>query len=182
MDGSERSPAGDRPLLTALKQFTPPAHLAAIYDRSEEKAAILEPFLGLGLERGECCLSLADESSGKAILAALREKGVDVDSALNSGALALITQRVPYCEDERFVPDRMIDFLKEQADSTKAADYAALRIAVDMDWLLGGQVESKWIMEYEADLARLLLTHPLLVLCQYDRRGFSPKALSLIHI
>ena len=177
MDGSERSPAGDRPLLNALQQFTPPAHLAAIYDRSEEKATILALFLRLGLERGEWCLSLADESSDKAILTALREKGVDVDSALSSGALALIPQRAPYCEDERFVPDRMIDFLKEQADSAKAGDYAALRIAVDMDWILGDQAESKWIMEYEADLARLLLTHPLLVLCQYDRRGFSPKAI-----
>ena len=55
-------------------------HLASLYDTRDEQFDAVVPFIREGLERGERCLYVADQNSREAVLAAMRDRGADVDA------------------------------------------------------------------------------------------------------
>ena len=74
-------------------------HLALVYETRKEQFDAVVPFVREGIERGERCLYIADENSREAVLAALRDGGVDVDGALESGALSVHSVGETYLKD-----------------------------------------------------------------------------------
>ena len=124
-------------LLEALERLKPHDHLCLIYETQEEQFAAAVPFLRLGLERHEKCVYIADAHSSAEVLQALRAGGIDVESAIQSGALSLATKRESYLKQGYFDPDWMIRFLKDATGSAIAAGFSALRVTGEMLTLLG---------------------------------------------
>lgn len=73
-------------------------HFALIYETEEERFRAVVPFVRQGLERGERCLYVIDERSEDrdAVIGALRDGGVSVNDATESGALSFTTVRDTY--------------------------------------------------------------------------------------
>jgi hypothetical protein len=68
-------------------------HFAQIYESDAERFAAAIPFVRDGLDRNERCLYVVDDSSTQEVKAAMRDAGIDVDDAVETGQDAL--RRVP---------------------------------------------------------------------------------------
>ena len=151
-------------------------HFAQIYESGEERFSAAIPFMRHGLERGDRCLYVVDESTEAEVKAAMRTAGLDVDAAVDSGALSFHTVQDTYLRNETFNPDEMVDFYAETvAEAT--VEYEALRIVAETTWLQEDATTVEQFMDYEAKVNELFAETDALAICQYDRNGFPPEVI-----
>ncbi|MFC4550248.1 MULTISPECIES: MEDS domain-containing protein [Halorussus] len=151
-------------------------HLASIYTDRREQFAAAVPFIEQGLERGERCLYVADENSEEAVLAAMRNRGVDVDAAIDSGQLSIHTKADTYLRTGDFDRGAMVEFWEDTLRRAKDEEgYAGVRAAAEMTWALDGDASLDELTEYEAILNTVYSGEDYAVLCQYNRERFPPE-------
>ncbi len=173
----ESALSGGGTLLSALEALLPHAHLCLIYETPDEQRAAVVPFARLGLERGDRCVCVIDETTAATVLAALRDDGVDTAAAQASGALAVLTKRETYLRDGAFDPERMIAYLAESTAAARADGFAALRVTGEMTWAVGDASGADRLVEYEARLNDFLPAHDCLAICQYHRARFPAETM-----
>jgi len=164
-------------LAAALRRLDKHDHLCIIYETRDEQFASVLPFIRIGLERGEKCVYIADENSAAEVLTAMKQDGIDVESAVDSGALTMAAKEDAYLQQGLFDPDWMIRFLKEVTNSVKTAGFSGLRIMGEMTWALGGDPGAERLIEYESKLNRFLSEYDCLGICQYNLNAFDPETL-----
>lgn len=170
MSAQEVTSAG---MLLALQETHLHQHLCPIYDTHEEQLATATAFMRLGLERGEQCMYVATQNSASTVFEAMQAAGVDLQAALDSKAFTIATAHQTYLRTGHFDPDEMIEFLADTTRAAKDAGFSGFRYAAEMYWLLGGEVNSERILEYEARLNDFLEENDACILCQYDHMQFS---------
>lgn len=169
--------------LRASPEFTGPVegfdehesndHFALLYESQEEQFDAAIPFIRQGLERGEHCLYVADENSKAEVLEAMRAADVDVDVALESGALTIHTKQATYLRGGTFDRDAMLEFWEHSLEqATDEEGYTGIRAAAEMTWALDGDTSLDLLAEYEAVLNDLYEDEDYTVLCQYNREQF----------
>ncbi|WP_459193853.1 MEDS domain-containing protein [Halosimplex sp. J119] len=151
-------------------------HFALVYEGEDEQYAAAVPFLRQGLERGEKCMYVGDERSFERVEAAMRERGIDVDAALASGALVFATVRDTYLAAGSFDPEAMSTVYQNAIDSA-TAEYEGLRIVAETDWILENDVPIEEFMAYESRMNDIFAEEAAIALCQYNRERFPPDAL-----
>jgi signal transduction histidine kinase len=166
-------------LIAALEQLGPHDHLCSIYENPEEHYAVAIPFIRIGLERGEKCIYIADDGTTDDVRQSMRSNGIDVDRAISSNALVLITKEQAYLEHGSFHPDWMSTFWKEATQLAIQEGFSALRATGETEWV------QKWVlsecsglerwMEYESRLTHTVAENNCSALCQYNRRLFPPE-------
>ncbi|WP_276255786.1 MEDS domain-containing protein [Halomontanus rarus] len=148
-------------------------HCALVYESRDDQFAAAIPFISQGLERGERCLYVADDNSREDVLTAMREYGIDVDAALESGALSVLTPADTYRRTGEFDRTTMLEFWEESLEQAKDVEgYAGLRAAAEMTWALDGDTSGDELAEYEAVLNSLYQDEEYVVMCQYNRERF----------
>jgi len=162
-------------LVSAIGRLGVHDHLCLIYETQEEQFSAVIPFIKIGLERGEKCLYVVDDNTAAMVINGMKGAGIDVERALESGKLAIVSKQDAYLKQGYFDPDWMIGFLKRAVDEAKGAGFSALRGTGEMTWNLGGDPGTERLMEYEAKLNYFLPENDALALCQYNRNRFSPE-------
>ncbi len=143
-------------LIKALEQLNVHDHLCSVYETKEEQLATVIPFIKIGLTRGEKCIYIVDDNTAQQVLSAMKLDGIDVDSNITSGSLSIFNKQDTYLKHGYFDPELMIQSLKDVVDSAKEGGYSALRITVEMTWMLGGSSGVKRSMEYETRLSTFI--------------------------
>ena len=154
-------------------------HVAQIYESDDERFDAAVPVVRHGLERGERVMYVLDDSSEAEVTAALRDGGIDVADALESGALSLHTVGETYLRHGEFDPDEMLEFYADRIDEA-TDEYAGLRIVAETSWLRGDDVSVEQFMEYEARINELFADSAAVALCQYDRSEFAPAVIRTV--
>jgi signal transduction histidine kinase len=164
MDAQHRPEA----VRAAIEQLGPADHACTLYDRREDEVGIAVSYIRVGLERGERCVCVVDDGA-ESVLGALASEGIDVDSELRAGRLAVLVK--PF--QTGGMPGQIEQWAKEARD----AGYASFRIVGEMTWALNGDL--KKLAEYEArlNLDRVFERHACTGLCQFDMRRFTPEML-----
>jgi chemotaxis family two-component system sensor kinase Cph1 len=162
-------------LTRAIEKLGVHDHLCLIYETREEQFSAVIPYIKIGLERGEKCIYIVDDNTAAMVINGMKGAGMDVDTALKSGKLAIISKQDAYLKQGYFDPDWMIGFLKRATDEAKAAGFSALRVTGEMTWVLGGDTGTERLMEYEAKLNYFIAENDALALCQYNRNRFTPE-------
>ncbi|WP_137286289.1 MEDS domain-containing protein [Halorussus salinisoli] len=147
-------------------------HFALIYESQSEQFAAAIPFLRQGLERGERCLYITYENSREEVVAAMRDYGIDVDAALDSGQLSIHDEEETYLRNETFDADETIEFL-DAAIEEATEEYEALRVTGEMSSVLREDPEGEELVRCEAKANYLFDDVDGLALCQYNRNRFS---------
>lgn len=147
-------------------------HLCLIYSTPEEQMAAALPFIHQGLQRGEKCLYITDDKTASHMKKALGNRGINVSSAVSSGALTFSTIGKTYLRRGRFDPDDIIKLFKRSTNAAKAGGYRALRVIGDMSWLLEGSVDFDAIAAYESMVDSFSSDNDALAMCQYDCERF----------
>ncbi|WP_440008962.1 MEDS domain-containing protein [Halomicrococcus sp. SG-WS-1] len=154
-------------------------HFAQIYERPAEKFEAAIPFVRHGLDQGEQIAYVVDQSTETEVRTALQDAGIDVEAALDSGALTFYTVDETYLRDGSFDPDEMIQFY---ADATAEAteDFEALRLVAEMSWIEAHDTTVEQLIEYESKINDLFDTEDVFAICQYDRDLFTPEVINNI--
>ena len=163
-----------RDLVSAIGKIKKHDHLCLIYKTQEEQFATVIPFIKIGLQRGEKCIYVADDNTAAVVINGMKSQNIDVEAAVESGILNIISKNDSYLKQGYFDPDWMISFLKHASDEAKAAGFSALRVTGEMTWMLGGDPGTERLMEYEAKLNYFFPENDALAICQYNSNRFSP--------
>ncbi|HYO11627.1 MAG TPA: MEDS domain-containing protein [Thermoanaerobaculia bacterium] len=165
--------------LTRLRQGE---HLCLIYESAAEKTAALVPFFKTGFAARERCLCVGHASDSRRLEQELLERGVQVASELDCGALVLLTRRQDWLPGGRFEPGAMMDLLRQAEQQALDDGFSGLRVSWDMEWLLDGVSGAERLVEYEAELNRFLGDSRTSVLCRYARPRSSATLIeSILH-
>jgi hypothetical protein len=161
----------------AVQDIETHSHLCLIYETKEEQYRAVLPFIRAGLQRGEKCVYIRDESSEQEILKALYLVGVDVKEALESGSLTMLGSHEAYLGSGSFEPEGMMDFLAAETDAALREGYPALRVTGEMTWALTGASGVERLSEYEAGLNDFFTRNEVLSICQYNAGRFEADVL-----
>jgi PAS domain S-box-containing protein len=164
-----------------MTDLEPGHHACFIYGTGDEHRAVMTQYLKLGLERGEQVLYIADAHTPGNILKYLQDNGLDVEPNLSSGQLSIISAAEVCFRDGSFDYQRIIDVLWSERGRALAAGYTALRVTIEMTWLLREQKGAKELVEYESRLNRFFPAKKgfgnCVAVCQFDRRRFQAEQL-----
>ncbi|MDB5217116.1 MAG: hypothetical protein JWO86_5043 [Myxococcaceae bacterium] len=165
------------PLVRALEELAPHDHLCSIYETSEERLAVEIPFLRIGLERGEKCISIVDDGTEGTLHDALHAGGIDVDRAIATSTLEIVTKGGSYLKSGSFDRDWMFTFWADATAKAQRDGFKGLRATGDTDWMArDGDAQEHWL-DYESRLTQMLAGVDCRLLCQYPRKHFSAALL-----
>lgn len=152
-------------------------HLALLYETQAELFASAVPFLQAGLERGEQCLYIADETPISAVVEALETAGIDVEAAREAGDLSFLSPHEMYGGASEFDPATMVERWEDHIVEANEEDYEGLRVAGEATWELGTDGLIDGVRDYESQLNECFAREDCLAMCMYDRDRFSAAVL-----
>ncbi|RKD98206.1 MEDS domain-containing protein [Halopiger aswanensis] len=153
-------------------------HFALIYEDRQQQFETAVRFIKEGLERGEQCLYVADDNTVDEVLEAMRTRGIEVDRALESGALVVHTAAETYRRTGEFDREAMLEFWADALADATADEFTGLRATAEMTWALeDDETELDDVCEYEELLNPLYDGEDYAVLCQYNRNRFPAEVL-----
>ena len=156
------------------ERFPAGTHMCLIYDNEDERRKVIGKFLNAGLQEHEKTAYFADTMSPADVETWLQEMGVAVPNP-NQGkapAFSITVAEKTYCPGGKFVPETMLNTLRGYHKAALDEGYAGGRVSGEMSWALRGIPGSERLMEYEALVNDVLVTHPITAICQYDARRF----------
>lgn len=152
-------------------------HAAFFYRSRAEQFAVIVPFIAIGLQRGERCLYIADDNSIAMMMDEFEKGGLNVESALKSGALTIATKNETYLRHGIFEPARMTADLAHEVKESMRMGYTAFRAAGEMTWALPLASALSQLSDYEIRL-HAEFPEQFVGLCQYDERGFNERIIA----
>jgi hypothetical protein len=150
--------------------FPAGTHMCLLYSNENERKHIIGKYLESGLNAKEKVSYFADTKKPEDVRIWLKEMGIDPPEG---NAFSILDAERTYCSTGEFVPEIMLNTLQEFYASAKKEDYPNARVSGEMSWALKGIPGSGRLMEYEAQVNDVLLTHPVSAICQYDVNRFS---------
>lgn len=175
-DSSRRNPPGTD--LTRGGTSSRP-HFAQVYDSRDEQFATAAPFIDAGLRAGERCLYAYADNSRPAVVTALDDAGVDVETALDDDQLRLVEAESLCLDDGELDADAMIDQLEAVIEDAHAArDCSGIRITGELSFLADTDVSLETFRQYEARITEIGGTeYETPTLCQYAAAAFPAEVL-----
>lgn len=164
-------PQGPKQVMLAGQTLDVPFHLPALYDTDAGRVRLTVPFLADGLRLGQPCFLVAQGEELDSYMVALdAQPGVDVDSALASGALTVVP-----------APGRTV---AEALDFWEATLWDAMDRHVTLMRAVGEMASERMTFESEQEMLAYEVAFnmtgrrfPTAVICQYDVRKFSGRAI-----
>lgn len=156
------------------KSFPTGTHMCLIYSDDDERREVIGRFLECGIVGKERVSYFADSLTPEEVREWLLKMGIQLPL---EDAFSILVAEETYCPDRRFVPDTMLHTLRTFYDRAMDAGYPSARISGEMSWALRGIPGSDRLMEYEALVNEVLVTHPVTAICQYDCNRFGGAAI-----
>jgi anti-anti-sigma factor len=164
-------------LIPSVDEARTGQHLCQVYDSDDGLRRAVSDLVDSGLAAGDLVIHVTGSAPAE-VRSYLRARGVGSDAALERGQLRIISRtEVDGSRDE--VLAAVLDRLSATLEARGPEGYAAARIASEVDVLYGAEtVEQLEARERLGD--ELVATHPVVVLCLYDRRLHDPGFLRLV--
>lgn len=145
-------------------------HMCLIYSHEDERRKIIGKYLESGIIGNEKVSYFADTMQPGEVRQWLLDMEIELPA---DDAFSILSAENTYCPDGNFVPEKMLDTLRAFYVQAKNAGYTNSRVSGEMSWALRGIPGSDRLMEYEALVNEVLVTHPVTAVCQYDASRFT---------
>jgi hypothetical protein len=155
------------------QNFQEGTHMCLIYKDDDERENVISQYLLKGLLNNEKVSYFAFKASKQEIITFLKKSGVVV----NEQNLDVLNALETYCPNGKFVPEEMLETLRQFYNSSIKKGYNSCRVSGEMHWALQQIPGSERLMEYEAQVNNVVVTHPVTAICQYDARKFSGETI-----
>ncbi len=157
--------------------FPEGTHMCLIYDDDEQRKKVISKFLADGTTAGEQVGYFVDSTSREEVRGWLSDMDVRLPDEDQGGDFELFRAVDVYCPEGMFVPEDMLERLRDCYGRALGADYTGARVSGEMTWALRGIPGSERLVEYEALINELSEVHPVTPICQYDARSFDGATL-----
>ena len=149
-------------------------HACYLYEDPEKQLAIAASFLAEGLKKNQRCVYVADEHRPEEILSVLSAAGIRTKEESDKGNLSIITKHETYLADGTFVPEKMVDRLRQISKSASQQGGRPVRSAAEMSWASKEVERHNALVNYEllVDFFFLNVEPKMLGLCQYNVKHF----------
>ncbi|MFP3866711.1 MAG: PAS domain S-box protein [Desulfobacteraceae bacterium] len=164
----------DLQLPELLDRLTCHEHLGLFYKNPAERLELVIAFIQSGWEQRQQCLYLLADDDEPAMIDALRQGGLGVDAALDTGALIIAPAKRFDPRPGGFEQDALINFLEEAAAGARASGYAALRITGKIICKADLHFNGQALIDYRVKLNRFFAEHAALGIFHYPCRALSP--------
>jgi hypothetical protein len=167
--------------LPGIKDIPYGVHMCHFYAGREELAAALVPYFAAGLRNNERCIWIAAEPLNAAdAKLELRSAGVEVQAALDRGALIVRDFSEWYVQRDRLKGKDVVDYWLAEEARALADGYSGLRITGNVTFL----TSETWpvFMEYEAIVNEAFEHRRIVTLCTYPSGGCgASEVLDVVH-
>ncbi|MDH5474297.1 MAG: MEDS domain-containing protein [Cyclobacteriaceae bacterium] len=150
------------------EKFKEGTHMCFIYSDEEERKSVITKFIEAGVKAGEQVSYIAYDMEKEEMIDWLKTAGVSISEK----DITLTSTKETYCPTGAFVPEEMLETLRGLYNSSKRNKYKSARVSGEMIWALDGIPGSERLMEYESLINRVVETHPITAICQYDANKF----------
>lgn len=147
------------------------SHLASFYKTDSGRLRLTIPFFAEGIRAGQPCFLAAEPAAVDAYVAALRAEGVDIDSAVKSGAFVVIAG------GPGTSVHGALDFWEQHFWPARSGGHTVIRVVGEMSSerkLFSSDAE---MMNYEIAFTMVANRFPTVTLCQYDVREFNGETI-----
>jgi hypothetical protein len=152
-------------------------HACAIYSSRAQLVRLVSRFLAEGLERYEHTWYIGAFTEGRAIVAALRRRGVDVDRQIRQGALRLLLPGEVYVAGGEFDARHADRMFYDAILQSQLHGFRGFRAAAEMSWAMTVPNGPERLIAYEAHSQSGIAAGPVTALCLYHRRRVSSDVL-----
>ena len=140
------------------------SHLARIWETDEDFSEALG-FVLAGLRGPDHCVVIGDRGDNERVLAALRERGVEVDRAVAEKRLTVI-EREPTAQG-------MLQSVAAAFTAAVAGGTPVVRLFGNVGWGRKSEPSDAALFGYEAGLTELAQRFPVVILCLHPIRALS---------
>jgi hypothetical protein len=155
------------------------SHICQLYSKVTEIPGVTARLLRVGLSRSEKCLFAAAPAQVKELREELYKLQVDVDHVIETGQLILYEEREIFLASngKRFDPYFLLSSHQTFIAQALREGWSAVRISVDMTWLLKDLATTEQILKYEAasDAVFTFQEAPIIALIHYDHSKLPPN-------
>ena len=164
-----KRPARSAPRTVTLcgRPLAEPAHICAFFDSRDQEYQILNPYYQEGIQLNEEVINIVDAEQTGEHLTRLGAHGIDVEAAIESRRLRVLTSEETYTDGGKFGADRMYELLQAALSDAKEKG-RRVRVSGVMDWATRGHAGTEELMEYESRVNLLVPTYECTLLCVYD--------------
>jgi hypothetical protein len=155
-------------------------HGCGFYSSEEDRRYQLGPYLRDGLEGNEKVLHFLRAPSPEKILGDFRAANLNAREFLQSGQLEIVPVGKLLGASGTFEPTKVTERILQAADRALEDGYSRLRIAGEMTWALGSQIDFAALIEYEKTLTALAVRGKCTCLCQYNVYRFDAFTLGQV--
>jgi hypothetical protein len=160
------------PMRLAGRTLRQRRHVCAFFQSREDQNRVLMPFFKEGFDRGEKIFNMVDSRLRDEHLRACRTAGIDVEVALVSRQLEVLTWEDAYLVDGRFDGDRTIRLLEDTFRGSREK-HGLVRLMGNMEWSLESAPGVTDMIEYEAKVNHVSARYPDAIVCVYDLNRYS---------
>lgn len=160
--------------------FPEGTHMCLIYDNETQRRDVISKFLASGLNLGEQVSYFSDEMEPCEVYKLLQELNVEISSYCSTAFQVLNAGEV-YCPKKRFIPEEMIETLRNSYNQAIEMGYPGKRVSGEMSWVFRGYPGSDLLIKYEAMVNDVVISHPVTAICQYDARRFDGATILDVH-
>ncbi len=157
--------------------FPPGIHMCYIYNDEIQRKKVISQFLESGLLSGEKASYFMDVITIDEMNGYLFSLGLDKLLREHEKRFSVVMTKDTYYPSGTFVPDEMLDRLKVFYTQSLQEGYTGARVSGEMSWAAKDVPGCSSLIEYEARVNDVLLTHPVNAICQYDANLFDGSLL-----
>lgn len=160
------------------ERIPPGSHICQLYSKVTEIPRVTAHLLRVGLSNSEKTLFAAAPAQVKELREELEKLQVDVDAVLASGQLVLYEEREIFLANgKRFDPYYLLSSHQTFIAQALREGWKAVRISIDMSWLLKDIATAEQILKYEAasDAVFTFQDAPIIALMHYDHSKLLPS-------
>lgn len=150
--------------------FPAGTHMCLIYSKENERRKIIGKFIESGIIGKERVSYFADVMKPEEVREWLLNMGIELP---DENRFSILVAENTYCPNGVFLPDKMLNTLRQFYEQAREEGYPNARVSGEMSWALKGIPGSERLMEYEALVNDVLVTHPVTAICQYDANKFN---------
>lgn len=156
----------------------PGSHICQLYSRVTEIQGVTARLMNVGLLLSEKCMFAAAPAQVMGVVEELRKLQVDVDAVIESGQLMLHDEREIFLANgKRFDPYFLLSSHQTFMAQALREGWQAVRISIDMTWLVKDIATPEQILKYEAasDAVFNFQNAPIIALMHYDHTKLIPS-------
>src|SRR5437660_1437163 len=161
------------------ERIPPGSHICQLYSKVTEIPGVTARLLRVGLNLSEKCLFAAAPTQVKELREELQKLQVNIDECIASGQLVLYQEREPFLANhgKRFDPYFLLSTHQTFIAQALREGWQAVRISIDMNWLVKDIATPEQILKYEAasDAVFTFQNAPIIALMHYDHSKLLPN-------